>query len=512
MKRTHLLVILDGWGIGAKNETNPIHVANPPHFEYLKRHFPMGSLQASGIAVGLPWEEEGNSEVGHVTIGSGKVLYQHFPKITLAIRDKSFFKNETLNQAADFALQNNGTLHLAGLLTKGNVHASLDHLKALLQFATEKNVPVALHLFADGKDSPPKSFLSLIKEVPREIIASVSGRYYAMDRDMHWERTEQAYRAIVGTAPIIKNPEEEAEKVFKNDLIEEYMEPTNHEGGPGGVKDGDSLIFFNFREDSMRQLVEAFALQNFEHFATAPLQNVFIATMTTYSDRFPLPVLFPTEKVEQPLTRVLADKNLMQLHIAETEKYAHVTYFFNGYKDPPFSGEYRILVPSRNVARHDEYPQMMAEEITSRVVRALDERAFDFIVINYANPDTIAHTGNFMAGVRAVEIIDNCIGQLVEKILEVNGIMIITSDHGNIEQMTEPFTGLPETKHNKSPVPVHLIGRAYERERGDAEIEQKETQTMGIISDIAPTILDLMQIPIPKEMTGQTLLPLLAYY
>src|SRR3989344_1573575 len=367
MKNTTLLVILDGYGIGAKNAANPIHVANPPNVLYLKQNYPSGALQASGIAVGLPWDEEGNSEVGHLTIGSGKIIYQHLPKITIAIRNGEFYKNEVLNSALAHALKNQSSLNLVGLLTKGNVHASLDHILALLKAAQEKGVKhVNLHLFADGKDSPPKSFLELLKKIPAKYLSSISGRYYAMDRDLHFDRTEKTYRVLTGKGTPVTNYKDTIEKHFERGLSDEFIEPMLIGEVNRGIKDGDAVIFFNFREDSMRQIASAFLGKDFKYFARKNPANPYIATMTTYADKFDVPVLFPTEKVETPLVKVLSENGKSQLHVAETEKYAHVTYFFNGYKDQPFSNEYRILVPSKNISRHDEHPEMMAKEITAR--------------------------------------------------------------------------------------------------------------------------------------------------
>ena len=507
MKKAVLLVILDGWGVGAKNSTNPIYTEDPPHIKHLKENYPSGALQASGIAVGLPWDEEGNSEVGHLTIGSGKVIYQHFPKITIAIRKGKFATNEILLTAIAHAKENQSALNLVGILTDGNVHASLEHLHTLIEVAEKDGVKrINLHLFADGKDSPPRSFLTLLKKIPVEYLASISGRYYAMDRDLHFERTEKTYRALTGESQPVPDYEAVVNGYFKKGLPEEFIEPMLVGDVNRGIKDGDAVIFFNFREDSMRQIAGAFIDKSFDHFAVKTFQNLYLATMTTYSDTFNVPVLFPTETIDMPLVRVLSDNGKTQLRIAETEKYAHVTFFFNGYKDPPFPNEYRILVPSKNVPKHDEHPEMMAKEITERTMQALEEGAFDFIMVNFANSDIIAHTGNYDAALKAIQILDKCVGILTEKILSTDGTMIVTADHGNIEQMRDPYTGEPETKHNVSPVPIYLVGKAYARAVSDAEIEDREQSTIGILSDVAPTILEIMKLPKPEEMTGESLL------
>lgn len=507
MKKTVLLVILDGYGIGAKNSSNPIYTATPKHIQYIKEHFPSGALQASGIAVGLPWEEEGNSEVGHLTIGSGKVIYQHFPQITIAIRSGELAKNEVLLTAIRHTLTNQSALNLVGLLTKGNVHASLEHLLALIKIAEGEGVTrINLHLFADGKDSPLKSLPDLLKKIPVKYLASLSGRYYAMDRDLHFDRTQATYRTLTGDGEPVADYEAKIKKHFERGLSDEFLEPMLVGSENLGIRENDAVVFFNFREDSIRQLSAAFVDPTFNHFPLKAFTNLFVATMTTYSDKFNVPVIFPTEKVEEPLAKVLSDNGMNQIHIAETEKYAHVTYFFNGYKDLPFPNEFKLLIPSKNVARHDEYPEMMAEEITNRTLQALDEHAFDFIVVNYANADMIAHTGNYDAALKTLEVLDASLGLLTEKIMESESVMIITADHGNIEQMTDPFTGVPETKHNLSPVPIYIVGKEYARTVSQAQIDEKEQNTIGILSDIAPTILEIMKLPKPKDMTGESLL------
>lgn len=521
MKRTVILAILDGWGIGREDESNPIHVVRPKNIEYIKKNYLAGALQSSGIAVGLPWEEEGNSEVGHLTIGAGKVIYQHFPRITLAIRDGSFFKNGTLLKAAEHVKNNGSALHLIGLLSRGNVHSSFEHLEALIAFAAKENLPrVKLHLFTDGKDSPPKSAAELIENLKKIILksgnialSSIGGRYYGMDRDQHWDRTADAYEAIVGkrrpAAGGPKTPEEHILNSYRKNLSDEFIEPFSFDEQTP-MRDGDAIIFFNFREDSMRQVVETFINPEFDKFQALPLQNLFIATMTQYYEKkFHLPVAFPPEQITNPLGRVLAENGKQQLRIAETEKYAHITYFFNGFRDAPFQNEYRILVPSKNVPRHDEHPEMMAQEVTGRAIESINEKGFDFILINYANPDIIAHTGNYDACLKAVQTVDDVIGQLMKAALEQNCALILTSDHGNMERVMDPLTAVPETKHDPNPVPVYVVAQEFKRVKNEAAVRMSEKEVSGILADVAPTILALMNIPKPVEMTGQNLLPLL---
>lgn len=511
MKRSFFLVILDGFGIGPERDTNPIFIAKPKNLTYIKSHFPAGTVQASSIAVGMPWNEVGNSEVGHLTIGAGRVIYQHYPRISLLIRNGNFFSNPVLKAAADHVKKNNSALNIVGLLTTGTVHAAFEHLQALLAFAErEKITKVNLHLFSDGKDSPPKTILKLVKELPQDKIASINGRFYAMDRDSHWERTEAAYKAITGQGELVKNVEEALNKYFDEqtygeDLIEPFAAGTeNH-----GVKDGDAVIFFNFREDSMRQLVTSFIEKDFNKFKTLPLKNVFFASMTRYSDKFEIPVISSSETVINPLGKVLSDAGKTQLRIAETEKYAHVTYFINGYREAPFENEFRILVHSKNILSHADHPEMMASEITSRAIEAMREGIYDIIIMNYANADMIAHTGNFEAGVKAIQALDKAVGDLVKAALDNDSMMLITADHGNAEQMMDPLTGQPEAKHNESPVPVYLVAKSLLREKSQDDIIRSETMTIGILSDIAPTVLELMNIPKPANMSGQSLFPYL---
>ena len=507
-----VLAILDGWGIGKKDATNPIHVVNPQNINYIKRNFLSGSLQASGIAVGLPWNEEGNSEVGHLTMGAGKIVYQHYPRISTAIQNESFFQNEVLLKAIEHSKINNSALNLIGLITEGNIHASLEHILALIKLAQSNGAPkINLHFFSDGKDSDPKSVLKLLAKINLPI-ATISGRYYALDRDRHWDRTEKVYNCLVGNGPAIAKLENHIQKYYDKGLTDEFVEPAAIGTDPAinAIQDNDSIIFFDFREDSIRQIAESFINPNFKNFPIKNFTNLFIATMTNYSDAFKVPVAFPSEIIKRPIGKIISEAGKTQLRIAETEKYAHLTYFFNGLKDQPMENEFRVLVPSRNVPRHDEYPEMMASEITSRALQAIEGGGFDFILINYANPDVIAHTGNFEASLKAVEVIDAQIGKLTAAILQQNGALIITSDHGNIERMLNPLTWMPETMHDTSPVPVYIVGHQFKTHvKNDTEIDYLEKNTTGILSDITPTILELLELPEPPEMTGKSLIKLL---
>ncbi len=506
MKKTVILVVLDGWGIGREDQSNPIHVVNPESFKWLKENFPMTSLQASGIAIGLPWGEAGNSEVGHLTLGAGKIIYQYYPKITMAIREKTFFKNPALKGAFDHAQKNNSGVNLVGLLTKGNVHASLDHLRALIDMGKLEGVSnLKLHLFADGKDNPPKTLQSFLKEIPREKLATLIGRYYAMDRNQNWSLTEAAYQNMVGeSGKMADDPNPYIEATFKSGLTEEYLEPLRFGEGKT-VQDNDAVIFFNFREDSIRQLAESFILKGFDKFKVKNFKNLYIATMTHYEDKLAAPVAFRADTVERPLGQVLSEAGKNQLRLAETYKYAHITYFFNGLREPPFKNEYRVLVPSLSTPRPEEHPEMMAEAITDRLTEAAQELAFDFILVNYANGDTMAHTSNYSAGLKAVEILDKEIGRLAKVAIKDEIALIVTSDHGNVEEMLNPLTGLPESQHDPNPVPFYLIAPEF-RGRKFPNLANIENETMGSLADVAPTILEIMGLAKPKEMTGRSLL------
>jgi len=339
-------------------------------------------------------------------------------------------------------------------------------------------------------------------------MGSISGRFYASDRDKHWDRTQRAYNAIIGNAPISDNIEEIAKMAYAKNLNDEYLEPhvINQEAS---IKDNDSVFFFNFREDRARQLASAFIMGDFAEFPVKKFNNLYIATMTEYSKEFTTPIAFPREIVSDSLAKVISDNGKTQLHIAETEKYAHITYFFSGYKEQPFPGEYRVLIPSNKVVAHNEKPEMQANEITSRVLQAISEKAFDFIIVNYANGDMVAHTGDFTASKIAVKTIDENIGALVRATMENDAVLLITSDHGNVEKMMDIKTGEPTTSHDASAVPVYLIGNDFARPKSKPEMEFAEKEGVGILSDIAPTILELMDIPKPQEMTGQSLLKLL---
>lgn len=510
-----VLAILDGWGVGPTDATNPIYQVNPATISYLKQKYLAGALQASGIAVGLPWNEVGNSEVGHLTIGAGKVIYQHYPRITIAIQKGAFFQNQVFLKAFDHIKQTGGALNIVGLLTEGSTHAAFDHLEALIQFAGQQKVArVNLHLFADGKDSRPRSALELLERLRPSIqaagvgaLASLIGRHYALDRDSHWDRTKAAYDVLVGATP--------AGSVALNDVVaqtydqgqnDEFIPPTLLGPTPNPIRDGDAVIFTDFREDSIRQIVEPFVLPGFDKFPTMKFTNLFVASMTEYTKEFKIPVAFPAEEVTHPLGRVLSEAGRTQLLIAETEKYAHVTYFLNGYRDEAFAGQTKFLVPSRNVESHDQQPQMQAQAIADKVIEALRGHLFDVIILNFANADMVAHTGNYQAAMTAIKTVDEQLGRIVKACEEKGAYLIVTSDHGNAEVMVDAITGSAETRHDMSPVPVYLLGPEFKHDT-PLPPDFKEAEAIGILSDVAPTILDILKVPKPAEMTGQSLVP-----
>lgn len=521
-----LLVILDGFGISLEKEGNPVAEACTPTLNEIERSFPFTVLQASGAAVGLPWGEAGNSEVGHLTLGSGRIIYHHLPRIINAIADGSFFKNEAFLKAAGHARKNSSSLHLAGLVSSGSVHSYIDHLYALLDFTKKEGLPrVFIHVFTDGKDAPPQEgarFLEkfeerLKKEWPQSRIASVAGRFYAMDRDEKWERVRQCYELLTeGRGKKIDSIPAYLEVSYGRDLSDEFIEPAfvptkvgTTAGAPATVSENDALIFFNFREDSMRELAHAFVDDGFDRFPRKKIANLFVATMTEYQKDINAFPAFPPLDISWPLGRALAEAGLKQLHIAETEKYAHITYFFNGGKEKPFPGEDRILVPSAPTAHFDEAPEMRAPEIAGKILENFDR--YDVVIANFANTDMVGHSGNFKAAVRAVEAVDEYLGQLLNAVLNSEGALLITGDHGNIELKRSMISGEKLTEHSVNPVPLYLVGKEFRRKtpRTEEEIIRQKKEVGGIITDVAPTIIELLGLTKPPEMTGKSLLQLL---
>lgn len=505
--RPVVLVVMDGWGIAPDGPGNAVSLAETPVFDRLLERYPHGMLQTSGRAVGLPDGQMGNSEVGHLNIGAGRVVYQDLTRITHAVEDGSFFTNRVLVDACTQARRRGSTLHLMGLVSAGGVHADMGHLVALLELAARQDVgDVVVAAFLDGRDTPPKSSPQYLAEIQAAMerigvgrYGIVSGRYYAMDRDTRWERTALAYEALVyGRGEHAGSAQEAVAAAYERGETDEFVRPTVIGDDPQArVKDGDVCIFFNFRPDRARQLTRAFFETGFDCFDRGPqAPRVDFVTMTEYKKEFPLPIAFPPERPAHVLAEVLAEHGLRQLHMAETEKYAHVTFFFNGGVEAPVEGERRILIPSpRDVPTYDREPQMSAPEVTEELLAQLGGGEFDFVVVNYANADMVGHTGVIPAAVEAVETVDACLGQMVAAVAELGGVCLITADHGNSDVMLEP-DGSPNTAHSTNPVPfiVTVPGGGVRVREG------------GILADIAPTVLHLLGIAPPPEMTGRDLL------
>ncbi len=515
MTKPLALIILDGFGYDSHATESPWQLAEHPNFSEIEKNFPFTTLQASGLAVGLPWGKAGNSEVGHLTMGAGRIIYNHLPRIIMAIHDGSFMKNKAFLEAADHVKKNKSRLHLMGLFSSGSVHAYADHLYALMDFAKEQGVEKTyLHLFTDGRDCPPyegakfvKQFEERLQKYPNIKIASVIGRRFSMDRDDNWDRTEKAYNLMVeGKGKEFKFASQFIDENYKNGVSDEFVEAGfSSEGEP--IQNGDAAIFFNYREDSARQITKSFVETSFEKFSRKKVADLLFVTMTQYEDDLSTLVAFSPLKVENPLAKVVSMAGLKQLHIAETEKYAHVTYFFNGGREEPFAGEERILVPSLQIPHYDDNPEMSARKITEKVLTAIDE--YDFLVINFANADMVGHTGNLNACVKAIEVLDECVGKIIPKIIGKNGAVIITADHGNVEEKMYKLTGERRTNHTINPVPLYLIGEKWKREKPleEKEISACYKRTEGVLSDVAPTIIEILGLEKPAEMTGGTLLP-----
>jgi 2,3-bisphosphoglycerate-independent phosphoglycerate mutase len=540
MSRPVVLIILDGWGLAPEGPGNAVTLAKTPNIDRYWKVYPHTKLVASGEAVGLPRGEDGNSETGHLNLGAGQIVYQDLPRINMSIADGSFYEIPAFKAAAEHVKKNNSSLHLLGLIGAGGVHSSMNHLLALLHFAKDEGVQrVFLHLFTDGRDSPPTSARTFVSQAEEEIqklgvgqIASLSGRYFGMDRDHRWERTEKAYKALVqGVGQPTKSALEAIETSYQKGITDEFLEPViliDDQGNPvGAVKNNDAVIFFNFRIDRPRQLTKALVLPNFEtlvikkaafdpyaeryglHLYKVPketttfkreviLSGLYFVTMTEYEKGLPVQAAFPPETVKMPLGRVLAEKNLRQFHISETEKERFVTYYFNGQREEPFPGEDRTEISSPDVPTYDQKPEMSAFEVTDEVLKRIKTGMYDFIIINYANPDMVGHTGILEAGIKACEVVDECLKKVVETIINLGGTAIITADHGNVEEMINLATGEVDTEHSTNLVPFIVVDRRFS---SGGQVLPK-----GILADVAPTVLALMGIRKPELMSGKNLL------
>ena len=503
MSNRVLLCILDGWGISNDTKYNAVYSANTPNYDNFMKNMSHTTIHADGLNVGLPEGQMGNSEVGHLNIGAGRIVYQELTRINKAIAEGDFFKNEEFLNAINHVKKNNSSLHIYGLVSSGGVHSAMNHLEALIKMAADNGLSdVYVHAFLDGRDTPPESaetFLAEIEETLKKYnlpkIASIIGRYWAMDRDKRWERIEKAYNCLVlGEGNKADSSKEAILNSYKNGKTDEFVEPVNIAGKR--ISDNDAVIFFNYRPDRAREITRAIAFKDFDGFNRKKvLNNLYYVCMTQYDETFGLPVAFKPQKLVNILGEVLDANNIKQFRTAETEKYAHITFFFNGGVEEPNKLETRKLVASPKVATYDLKPEMSAYEVCDNVLEALDNKDYGFILVNFANPDMVGHTGVMEAAVKACSAVDECVGKIAEKALK-NGVkMIITADHGNAEWMFNEQTNAPQTAHTTNIVPFIIV-----------DSEKYNLKETGALCDIAPTILDLMGIKQPSEMTGHSMI------
>jgi 2,3-bisphosphoglycerate-independent phosphoglycerate mutase len=504
-KRPLALVILDGWGINDCCDDNAVCLAKKPRLDALFRDYPSTRIGASGMDVGLPHGQMGNSEVGHLNLGAGRIVYQDLTKISKSIEDGDFFTNPALTGAIAKALADGGKLHLMGLLSDGGVHSHNSHLYALLELAKRQGMSnVCVHALLDGRDTPPQSgggylteLETKIKEIGIGRIATICGRFYAMDRDNRWDRVERAYRAMTeGIGISAQSSSAAIEDAYRSAQTDEFIDPRII-GPPTTIDDGDAVIFFNFRADRAREITRALTEQEFVGFKREKTpQLVDYVCLSEYDATFDLPVAYPSTSDPNLLGEVVSNAGLRQLRIAETEKYAHVTFFFNGGNEKPFAGEDRALIPSpRDVTTYDQKPAMSAAAVSDEVVARIESGVYDLIILNFANPDMVGHTGILTAAIEAMETVDTCLGRVVDAVLSAGGHLVITADHGNCEQMADS-EGKPYTSHTTNPVPLLLV---------DPDLRQAQLR-QGILADVAPTLLSLMGLKTPSEMTGTSLL------
>jgi 2,3-bisphosphoglycerate-independent phosphoglycerate mutase len=503
-RRPVVLVVLDGWGYRESREGNAIALANTPTWDRLWSRGSGTLLQASGLAVGLPEGQMGNSEVGHLNLGAGRVVMQDLVRINTAIQDGSFFTNPRLVEACERVKRSAGTLHLTGLIGSGGVHAQDQHLFALIELAARQRVPrVAIHALLDGRDTMPRSGLGYLEELlhaakGRAAVASIGGRYFGMDRDKRWDRTEKWYHAaILGDGPPATDPLEVIRQAYERGVTDEFIEPRTivRDGTPvAPVRDGDAVICFNFRADRMRQMLSALIDPAFDGFSTAH-PDIPVVTMTVYDRRIDLPPAFPPQSMANIVGETVSKAGMTMFRTAETEKYAHVTYFFNGGIEVPFPGEERLLVPSQKVATYDLAPEMSARGVTEVLCTAIERREHDFILCNYANGDMVGHTGSMPATIAAVETVDECLARVLSAADRAGARLLVTADHGNCELMIDPATGGPHTAHTTSPVPLVVADPDGER----------PLRSGGSLCDVGPTILRLLGLEQPREMTGMDL-------
>ena len=502
-----MLMILDGFGNNSNASGNAVQIAKTPNIDELMKKNPTTQIHASGLDVGLPEEQMGNSEVGHTNIGAGRIVYQELTRITKSIEDGDFFSVPELCAAIEHCKKNNSKLHIMGLLSDGGVHSHMRHLFAILELAKRKGFEdVYVHCFLDGRDTPPASGENYILKLEEKMkekqigrIATISGRFYAMDRDKRWQRVEKAYRALVdGEGEKSTSAISAVESSYQKEVFDEFIEPTvimNGEKPVATIGKHDSVIFYNFRPDRAREITRTLVDKEFNEFETQKDLDLYYVCMTSYDETMPnVHIAFKKEELKNTFGEYISEHNLTQLRIAETEKYAHVTFFFNGGEEKQYKGEDRILVPSPKVETYDLKPEMSAYEVTDKVVEAINSQKYNCIILNYANPDMVGHTGSLEAAIKAIETIDECVGRVVEAINNQSGVLLITADHGNAEQMIDYKTGEPHTAHTTNPVPLVLIGME--------DVKLKE----GKLADLAPTMLDIMGLEKPEEMTGESLI------
>ena len=504
-----VLVILDGWGYSSDASHNAIRAADTPVMDALWEAYPHTLIQASGGAVGLPDDQMGNSEVGHLTIGSGRIIRQELVRIGQAVRDGSLAANASLNDLADGLVASGGTLHLVGLCSDGGVHSHLDHLGGLLRWAAARGLrDVAIHAITDGRDTPPNAAPVYLEQLQRQIqdagvgrIATLCGRYWAMDRDNRWDRTEKAYRLLSEEGSLSDlTPEQVLQQSYEEGINDEFLEPVRL--APGHLKPGDGLICFNFRPDRVRQLIRAIVLDAFQGFPRERIDPLEVVTFTQYEQGLPVRVAFPPESLDGLLGQVVSEHGLRQFRTAETEKYPHVTYFMNGGIEQAFPGEDRHLVPSPRVATYDQAPEMSAGKLTDSCIAAIQKGMYSLVVINYANPDMVGHTGQMEATTEAIAMVDRCVGRLVEATNRMGGTLLITADHGNAEVMEAP-DGRPWTAHTTNPVPVILV--EGEKRKIPGHGAHASLREGGGLADIAPTLLEILGLPKPERMSGLSL-------
>lgn len=505
-KKLTMLMILDGFGENANSNANAVKLANTPNIDKLMKTCPTTDIHTSGLDVGLPEGQMGNSEVGHTNIGAGRIVYQELTRITKSIEDGDFFSIPELVAAIENCKKQHSKLHIMGLLSDGGVHSHIRHLFALLELAKRKDFEdVYVHCFMDGRDTPPasgESYLSELEEKMKEKgigkIATISGRFYSMDRDKRWQRVQKAYDALVnGIGQKATSSTLAIESSYQKEIFDEFVEPTvimNGENPVATIGEHDSVIFFNFRPDRAREITRTLVDPDFKEFETKPL-DLYYVCMTNYDETMPnVHIAFKKEELKNTFGEYISKKGYTQLRIAETEKYAHVTFFFNGGEEKQYPGEDRILVPSPKVETYDLQPEMSAKEVTAKVVEAINGKKYDCIILNFANPDMVGHTGNLEAAIKAIETIDGCVPQVVEAVEAQEGVLLITADHGNAEQMIDYKTGEPHTAHTTNPVPLILVGME--------NVKLKE----GRLADLAPTMLAIMGLEKPEEMTGESLI------